>query len=1686
MTGHLAESTHISPSPAPAHARRRWPRRLLWLLVVVAILAGSAAALLQTDWAAERIRRLIEREASAVLSDGHLTIGHLDGNLLFRMTASGVELFSGDSLVVSVDTVKAEYNLFSFLSGGIRVSNLDLFRPAVIARQRPDSTWDLLNLSQTDTSSTSAATEFRIDRVRVTDGRGAARFLSQQPDSSISVAELNVSARNLYIAGATFESTLDNARAIVVAPIAPDPVALTVNGQFAEDRIICTACRLESSRSKVVVIGDLLFPEGSNLRGNLTLRLDPLALGDVAFILPSVDPDESVVGDASVVGTLDSMSANVSLDFSGGAAAHLQGLVTTGDAGRVKIVGSVEKFDPAVFLATREFSGAINATIDVDLKGRKLAAVEGPVDVRITDTILNGARLRDGQLTGQFQDGVGTIDSRVYLPGVAIEATGSIRPFADTLAYDLRGVFRGARLSRYYAATSEIDSVDTRFDVAGQGSSLDEMIARASIDLTRLTSPRLRLGASHVTADLHRGDMSIGGKIRLRGVANEDAGTLGFDASLAKNGKLWHIGKFGLEVTGLNPQLIEATAPSGLLAGKGTVMGDFATDSLFRATGSFSLSGALGLVTLSAAEVRGSFDAGIGNYDLSVTTNIGNVSARGDVKELDEGFDVTASGSVSDLNLDTLSTTALATRLTGSFHGKSRLRHGGVASLVVTARLARSVVNDQELSNALIEAALADSTLTFDVDVDLPNGGISGQGSVTPFAENIRMHLEDGAFSHIDLGAWLGNEKLATDLNGSMTGDAVGNELSGTFRLKPSRVNRTPLTGGTLQVTSSDSTFRLETMIDMRDAQIRGSVAGTFGQTDTTYQGMVQLRDVDVAGLVGSDSLSSKVNAGCSFVGSNFALPRLEASAFCTGKESQVGKTRIDSLRFEAKLNRDSLAVTSLILESNIGRVTGSGAIPTRAEEASSDAQIDLKLELKDLAPAARLVGARTLSGEGTLTLLIGGSVETPALDAEAALAYLAYDDYRVSSFDGFASAPDFAAGHIIGAVDVGFSVYNAVPVQHTSIEIEKSGDSLVLTADARIDSRRKGSISARYEDQGGLGVVVIDELNLNLDGEIWALSGEASFEIGDRWSVRTFLMFSGDQQIALDGYIEPDGDQNLIITLEQIRLGAFSDLVGYPGVDGTGEGYVVLTGAYNDLQFESNVRVQTLKVYGRDVGEFDLSATYQDAQMEVDAKLSHSSGSALTMKGFVPVRLTMTGLDDLKGTEPIQLEVKSDSVPLAWIRPFLDQSVIDRIDGHLVCDVTIGGTWDEPALSGDAGVSSGRVRLPEFKLDMQSIAGKFRLQGEQLLVDQFRANSKGGTLKATGALGFRSLDDPTFDIDTRLDKFRAISTETYRMTVSGKGKLTGSMIKPIFQGNVSVEESDIYMTEELMADEVDPVKLTDRDLRILERRFGYRVANQDTTTWDFYEALDLSLDAKIGRDVWFRSYANPKMDIEFSGDLTVRKPPLEENTLNGTINVNPSRSRVVQFARKFEITSGTIQFNGIVDEALVDIKAQYVVPSRYGGDEVKIGLAITGQVGDLNLELTSDPQMDTGAMVSYLTTGRPPGEGSVGGSQAAELAVSSLSNLVEGFANSQLGLDVVDIQVNPAAGTYLTVGKYVSPKVYVSLTQPLVTSSSYQVGDAAHQTEATIEYELVSWLVAQIASSRNHLQVNMVWEFAF
>jgi translocation and assembly module TamB len=290
-------------------------------------------------------------------------------------------------------------------------------------------------------------------------------------------------------------------------------------------------------------------------------------------------------------------------------------------------------------------------------------------------------------------------------------------------------------------------------------------------------------------------------------------------------------------------------------------------------------------------------------------------------------------------------------------------------------------------------------------------------------------------------------------------------------------------------------------------------------------------------------------------------------------------------------------------------------------------------------------------------------------------------------------------------------------------------------------------------------------------------------------------------------------------------------------------------------------------------------------------------------------------------------------------------------------------------------------------------------------------------------------------------------------------------------------------------------VQLTDRDLRLIEERFGYRIQAEDTTLFDFFTALAMDISVEMERDTWLRQTSNPEMAIQFSGRLNLDKDAGElDPRIEGTIEVIPERSYVDQFGRRFNITNGTLTFNGTIENVVMDLQAEYLVPARNNDEgQVTITLSLEGRLEQPELTLGSDPQMTYTDIVSYIATGQPAGGSfQLGGydallTQGAGLAISQLTTILESRASEELGLDVVEIQQTNLGITELAAGKYVSPRLYVGVSQPIsfgVSNTGQPTGTSA--TQVTLEYEFVDWLLLRLQGGNSSLQFNLFWEYAY
>lgn len=273
----------------------------------------------------------------------------------------------------------------------------------------------------------------------------------------------------------------------------------------------------------------------------------------------------------------------------------------------------------------------------------------------------------------------------------------------------------------------------------------------------------------------------------------------------------------------------------------------------------------------------------------------------------------------------------------------------------------------------------------------------------------------------------------------------------------------------------------------------------------------------------------------------------------------------------------------------------------------------------------------------------------------------------------------------------------------------------------------------------------------------------------------------------------------------------------------------------------------------------------------------------------------------------------------------------------------------------------------------------------------------------------------------------------------------------------------------------VDPVVLTDAQWDELARVFGYERPSERAAASPFMDAVELDLDVRLGRASWVRQRANPELAVQFSGDMSVTKQPGDSIQLVGSVEAVPERSWVEQFGRRFNIEQGRLTFRGRPTETIVYVVAEYRVPSwgNPGAPEVVLTLTVEGTPDDLSLELSSTPQLPASDMISYLITGRPASQSLGGGEDRSlaetggALALGRLSGAIESYAREQVGLDVVEIRTDGIDGLTLVAGRYVSPRFYLGIRQPIsMQTASDDLAQRSPSPELEAELQAVRWLL--------------------
>ena len=1685
-----AESSRSDDRPnggAPSASRAR--RVIAWTVIGL----GVAVVLLQTPPMATRVAGIlangfapegIEIEIGSV---GWLPFASLDIQDLSVVDSGGRNVFEAGR-------VKVDHRLLSIIRGSPVIESLEVFDGRVTFQTRSDGSWGLGWPSSEGTPATAPGDRpfahvhrFRLARSRVEVVGKAATSPGAWTDTTAVLDSLSASLTGLAILPrGALTADVDTIQGSLRLGVAPQDYSIRLmgrgilDGQRADlESILGEGTATQASGWLAVEWGSEQNQRAPRVTGEI--RSPGLAPADIRSFVPSWLGETPVRLALEVDSPMDTLELFVDAETPSSGSA----------SGTIKFapdhLGWTVEFDdltPQVFLGPSGVAGQLNGSSRASLSGGIPSAWTGPLAVRIAESRLGEATLAPSQVSLSINQGFATGEVEL----AAVDSSGE-----TTIAGELRG--RVFDVVPQYAFDG---SLLRSFNTAGKPRVFRGLL---SLDGASLSPDDLVLKAS-LRADMRKTPSQLGA-VDLRSLdalldVDESRGVWTIRSELAEGsvdgtGELY-LGnsETRLTVERLRWASIDLAAILGDTIASETngearaVLESRRGPSRHLISSGFAIAGPTRYGGLSVDSTRlawGLDEEAIAVIDGQAWAGDGTLSARVQGSPLDSvpHFTVTE-GTIAAVDLVSLGLSPSdsgSTDLSGTFGGSWT-----GSSLSGAAADFRWRVNDSRVSAADSLSSAGSLTIerghaSVEGEVQSSAGGIALAASAQSLSSTPVWRLDRIAFDDFDPLAWT-TEGVSGDVVLVGEGSAEGRG----FDPQTATGSGTLVLDGSRAFSSELSRSRID--LDFRSGRWEARLVAAIDSMLVEGNGSFRLAD------------RPQYEAGLSFwVGSTDSTEAVAVALEGTGTDPETATARlvvsvdttaywgvgIDQGSLVASLEEGYLVVDSLNFVGPSLQVRGGGGLALSDDRTSDFA---LRADLQALDVLRPVVDARPLSiGEGAIELEVTGLREATELTAMTSTNAILWGELQLVGFETTATGTLDGFKPLAGSLDATATSLQtpSARVERTDASLRYDGDVVLAELSSLVDPRRQLEVEGRIDPHPDRRSVELDRLNASLDADQWSLSKPSVVHYGSAFRVDSFDLRAGDQRFFAHGAIPREGELSFDLLVEGFGIETVSDLLGWPGLGGDVSGALRLRGTPTapmaNLTWSSTLdSPQALPV------ELAGEATYETSELALDARVAGDDGE-LTVRGALPLRLQAPWVADsgsaIEPTDgPVRLSIASDSLRFGWLRPILDPAGFRSVAGRLSANIEVSGSATGPTLRGQAELSAGRVEVEGLGTEWEGLQGRVSLDRSTVHVDSLSLRSGDGTLSVLGAVELERLNVGAFDLTFEAEGFEAVDNSVARAVVSGSGTLGGTTLQPMVRGDLELISTDVFLGRMQVAHQVAEVELGEADYQQLESLFGRDFRTRPTPRLALVDSLDAVVNLSLGRDTWIRQSANPRLAIQWSGEIQVSKARADSLSLLGSVTAVEERSYLEQFGRRFRLSSGGIEFRGAPSNTSIDIQGTYSVPSIRNPDqaEVSIDLGVRGTPAEIQIVLSSQPEMDNSDIVSYLATGRPASQDLALGGRGAQgltdigtgLAVDAVTNAIEGAAAEQVGLDVIDIETDGLEGARLVAGRYVSPRLFVGFRQPLSRSSeSDRSRGGQYGTEVELEYSALRWLLLNL-----------------
>ena len=680
----------------------------------------------------------------------------------------------------------------------------------------------------------------------------------------------------------------------------------------------------------------------------------------------------------------------------------------------------------------------------------------------------------------------------------------------------------------------------------------------------------------------------------------------------------------------------------------------------------------------------------------------------------------------------------------------------------------------------------------------------------------------------------------------------------------------------------------------------------------------------------------------------------------------------------------------------------------------STGARYDLRFDVNASDLALLLPDA---SGHLEAAGRIGGTAHEPVLGLIARGAGIAWQDYRVDSLRASIDVDPGGSGRTDALLRLDGLRWRE---RHTdSITLEMQGTAAAHSAGLHLrgtglDADARGSGQFR-DGEWQLRIASLDvldhkDLKMALQAPAELAFGEHGWRIGE-------LCLRGEVARLCGSGASGESGSRAQLSASGLPLAALTDgLVAATAFDGT-------------LQVDATVQAPAQAPWSGSVRGTLAGAAVRHRLREGVESLDLGSGSFAV--DLVPAGLDGRVLLDAGTTGRLEArlatrrptpdaswrdwsldgELRIDSDAVSFVDSYLTE--IDRVVGRLRTELRLGGTLAAPLLNGTLRVSNGELDAYQINLALREVNFGATLQDNALTLEGSGNAGVDGRGQLSGALHWQD-GQPYGELHLAGTDLRLVNIPEARIQAS-----------PDLNLKLAGRRIDVTGTVLLPYARLEPAELTNAVLASGDQVLVNEPQTPPEQRFQVYSRLTLKLGERVTVDTF-------GLSGRLGGSITATTD--DTGISRGTGELSIEEGKYLALGRKLDIEHGRLLFNnGLLSDPGIDLRATKRFP------DVTAGVNVRGTLRNPRMTFFSEPAIAQSQIVSLLLAGGSLESVQNTGDPAARASGARTGLLLQGGAivaqqfGSKVGIEDVSVESDLTNSTSLVLGRYLSPRLYVS-----------------------------------------------------